>query len=322
MCHRATSDEIRIELPDRVRIHEPQRKVFWFKECLLYPHVGVGWESPDQAESGGLRAHKHDEGIEISYFVQGQVTWRVNGEDFNARRGDVFITLPGERHGGLNDVKEPCERYYLELIVPSEDQPLPGLTTAETRSLAEAFAAVGSHVFPGNEAVGRLFERLVSIHEAHGHAASGSLAALDARTVLHRLLLEVLQCADEASKPGTGDGQRTGLSPEVATALDWIDRNLARNFDVPSVARRAGLSISAFHRRFLQEVGMTPSEYRTRRRIDEARALLARSERSITAVAHGLGFSTSQYFATVFRKYVGITPREFRNSTQVDAPGE
>lgn len=303
-----------IELPDRVYIREPQRRVFWFKACLLYPHVGIGWENPDEAQSGGLRAHRHDEGIEISYFVRGQVAWRVDGEDYDVRRGDLFITRPGERHGGLNDVKEPCERYYLELIVPSDGKLLPGMTRRETRALAQSFAEMKSHVFRGNEAVPRLLERLISVHEASYSHVHRHLDKLDARTTLHRLLLEILRCSEEHTAAGAEGKLSRRISPEIGVALDWIHRNLAQTFDVATVADHSGLSISAFHRRFLQEIGMTPSEYRTRRRVEQARDLLLLHDRSITAIAHGLGFSTSQYFATVFRKYVGLTPREFRRT--------
>ena len=311
---------VHVELPDRIRIEEPQRRVYWFKACLLYPHVGIGWESPDRAESGGMRTHQHDEGIEISYFVHGQVSWRVDDRSFEVRRGDVFVTLPGQVHGGQDDVKAPCQRFYLELIVPAGGEPLPGMTRQETASLAGAFAAIDNPVFPGNGAIGRLFERLLALHGTRDGGPPEPLGLLDARTVLHRLLLEVLRCSSRHAQSRRPVEAHRRPSPEIDAALDWINLNLARSFDVPMVARRAGLSISAFHRRFLQEVGMTPSEYRTRRRIEQARVLLVEPDRSITAVAHSLGFSTSQYFATVFRKYVGVTPREFRAGKGVPGP--
>lgn len=308
-----------IERPDRVCIEEPQRRIYWFNACLLYPHVGVGWESPNRAESGGMQTHAHDEGIEISFFVNGRVTWRVDDASFDVRRGDVFITLPGQVHGGEDDVKEPCERFYLELIVPADGEPLPGMTRRETETLAQAFGEIASPVFPGNGAIDRLFHKLLALHNANRPARSDELLRLDARTLLHRLLLEVLHCGRLHARARNGADPGRRFSVEIDVALDWIDRNLARSFDIPSVARRAGLSISAFHRRFLHEVGMTPSEYRTRQRIERARELLAHPDQSITSVAHALGFSTSQYFATVFRKYVGVTPREFRAGARAPA---
>ena len=47
----------------------------------------------------------------------------------------------------------------------------------------------------------------------------------------------------------------------------------------------------------------------------EARELLAGTKRTITDIAHGSGFSSSQYFSNVFRKYAGTTPSRFRSAS-------
>jgi AraC-like DNA-binding protein len=74
------------------------------------------------------------------------------------------------------------------------------------------------------------------------------------------------------------------------------------------------LSTSHFHAAFLQQTGFTPSDFRQRHRIQRAKQLLQNTSLSISTIAFDLGFSTSQYFATVFRKITGISPREYRTS--------
>jgi len=56
----------------------------------------------------------------------------------------------------------------------------------------------------------------------------------------------------------------------------------------------------------------SPMAYLTRLRIARARALLRASEASITEIAISCGFSSSQYFANVFRRCVGQTPSAYR----------
>jgi AraC family L-rhamnose operon regulatory protein RhaS len=56
----------------------------------------------------------------------------------------------------------------------------------------------------------------------------------------------------------------------------------------------------------------SPMAYLTRLRIARARDLLRRSEASITDIAISCGFSSSQYFANVFRRCVGQTPTAYR----------
>ena len=57
---------------------------------------------------------------------------------------------------------------------------------------------------------------------------------------------------------------------------------------------------------------MTPNDYLQRLRLDRAREWLAEEGRSVTDIAFAAGFSSSQYFSHVFRKYTGLTPSRFR----------
>ena len=68
-----------------------------------------------------------------------------------------------------------------------------------------------------------------------------------------------------------------------------------------------------------QITNLTPAEYLTRCRIENAkRMLLHDSGTNITEIALSCGFQTSQYFATVFKRHLGLTPREFRRKSPRD----
>ncbi len=304
------SESLVIEEPDRVVIRKPEREVYWFKGCLLYPVAGIGWERHDHAEPLGLSPHVHDEGYEISYIVQGHLSWWVEHTVFELKRGDLFITHPGERHGGLDNVMHPCELYYMEIILPENDAPLPGLSLSETRMLARDLKAVRSPCFPGSSDVKEAFARLFAAHRTQS-----PYAPMAARSALHALLLRVL--GDYAAYTSTEAhlSAKNKISPLIQQAMAWMEERLATSYGVEEVADVVEMSISAFHKRFLREAGFTPAEYRTRRRIQKAKEMLRWERCSITAVAYALGFSTSQYFATVFKKYVGLSPREYRKNS-------
>jgi len=82
---------------------------------------------------------------------------------------------------------------------------------------------------------------------------------------------------------------------------------------VEGVAQQVGLSTPRLVERFLQEVGETPGEWRTRRRLEAAKGALQESDTTITEIAFRLGFASSQYFATTFKRHVGLSPSEWRN---------
>ena len=92
-----------------------------------------------------------------------------------------------------------------------------------------------------------------------------------------------------------------------------LDRH-AENFSVAEAAAVAGLKPSRFHARFAAETGLTPAAWRLRHRVERAKRRLEASDESITAVALGGGFGTSQSFATAFRKVTGVSPRAWRAS--------
>ena len=81
-----------------------------------------------------------------------------------------------------------------------------------------------------------------------------------------------------------------------------------------AVAEVAGLGRSRFYEIFKTETGMSPADYFMRLKCRSARNDLLSGNDSVTAIAMRYGFSSSQYFATCFKKFTGMTPREFRQS--------
>ncbi|WP_081824398.1 helix-turn-helix transcriptional regulator [Paenibacillus sp. UNC451MF] len=58
--------------------------------------------------------------------------------------------------------------------------------------------------------------------------------------------------------------------------------------------------------------GQSPANYMDRLRIELACQILLQKEISVTTVAMDIGYKTSQHFATVFKKYMGLSPSQWR----------
>jgi AraC family transcriptional regulator len=78
------------------------------------------------------------------------------------------------------------------------------------------------------------------------------------------------------------------------------------------LAEEAGLSPYHFSKAFKASLGVPPWRYVTERRIHRAKELLLDRCRSITEIAHDLGFSSHSHFTDVFRKKTGRAPSRFR----------
>lgn len=99
----------------------------------------------------------------------------------------------------------------------------------------------------------------------------------------------------------------------TARAMDYLRAHPARAVSVTELARHAGLSRRQLTEQFLRHVGEPVARYALRLRIEVACQRLAESNNKIEAIAAELGFATSAYFCTVFRKKTGMTPAQFRS---------
>ena len=81
---------------------------------------------------------------------------------------------------------------------------------------------------------------------------------------------------------------------------------------VEDLASRVGLSVSRFKARFKETVGVPPADYMSRQKVAKAMDLLRKTGMPVTQIATSLGYASSQYFATAFRRYTGKTPSHAR----------
>ena len=94
-------------------------------------------------------------------------------------------------------------------------------------------------------------------------------------------------------------------------AKDLIDRDYAKELDVPALARAAHASPAHFSRGFKRAFGETPHQYLLKRRIERAKDLLRETDRSVTEVSLDVGFRSLGSFSTAFRELVGEPPRDY-----------
>ena len=146
----------------------------------------------------------------------------------------------------------------------------------------------------------QLDEILQMFHQA-GHGVMKKTALCNR---LVAFLLDVLD-ARAKSSAGIGVGRFAEVIHHMRTHLDDPDQLI---MDILSSV--AGLSPSRFKALFKEVWGIPPAEYALRLRIGEARRRLVESGATVTQVAMDLGFSSSQYFATSFKRFTNMTPRE------------
>ncbi|MBB6409971.1 helix-turn-helix domain-containing protein [Mesorhizobium sangaii] len=100
---------------------------------------------------------------------------------------------------------------------------------------------------------------------------------------------------------------------KLKRVIDLIEARYQTSIGLRELAGEAALSEFHFARLFREATGLSPYRYVMERRISEARARLAKADRSITEIAFEVGFGSQSAFNRAFRKYAGVTPGEFQS---------
>jgi AraC-like DNA-binding protein len=100
----------------------------------------------------------------------------------------------------------------------------------------------------------------------------------------------------------------------VSDALEYMFNFYSNpNLTVDEIAAHAGISSRHLSRLFMNELGINVQDYLTILKIKKAKDLLRSSEMDITRIAFALGFNSSQYFITCFKKIEHVTPGMYRS---------
>lgn len=101
-------------------------------------------------------------------------------------------------------------------------------------------------------------------------------------------------------------------SPEVATAVQRMERHIEDPLPLSVIARGCQVSSRQLVRLFHQHVGETPSRYYLRLRLTHARQLLAQTTMKVSDIAIATGFSSSAHLAGHFHQVFGTSPSRYR----------
>jgi len=276
----------------------------------------VGFWDAGHPQDWGLDWHCN-EGLELTLLERGSMPFCVDGQEIALKPGDLTITRPWQLHRVGNPHIAAGRLHWLILDVavrrPHQSWKWPPwlvLSKADLKQLTDMLRHNEQPVWRASDELRHAFQRIARAVETDSPERTISRLTLD----LNELFLLVLEMCRTSSAP-----LDTSLSSsyrsvelflaELASKLSY----LAREWTVPRMAGECGLGTTQFVRHCRQFANATPLQYLNKCRLEAARRILLEQPcRSVTQVALDCGFSTPQYFATVFGERFGCTPREFR----------
>jgi AraC-like DNA-binding protein len=103
--------------------------------------------------------------------------------------------------------------------------------------------------------------------------------------------------------------------PHISRVLSAMHRAPERSWSIAQLASDAGMSRSAFAERFSALVGETPMHYLTRLRMNKAAGLLKLNRAKLVNIAEAVGYESETAFNKAFKRWVGVSPGAYRESS-------
>lgn len=290
-------------------VNEKMSKLAYFYSIQLPNIVKLGKADYPKAHNA-LEEHVHPDCFEVCYHYNGQQRYVIGDTTFQTKSGDLFITLPNEKHGTGASPEEKSGLFYLVFQCMPDTKNFLGLNGAETEHIKHSLFSIKKRVFHGNPKIKNLFNDILDIYFCQHDMKAARIYALFIE--FFYLLTKDIDVANRDLED---------IPDDIAEAMKWIDQHYAGDVNTNALADRVFLYTSQFKRKFKKYTGFSPYDYIVRKKIGLSKERL-HSGMSITEIAVELGFSSSQHFATVFKKYLDQTPSEFRKKSKRESSGE
>lgn len=106
--------------------------------------------------------------------------------------------------------------------------------------------------------------------------------------------------------------QVSANQPKLAEAVQLMQANLEEPLELNRIAELTGISRRQLERLFLSHLGLSPSRFYLKLRLEKAQHLLRQTARPIVEIAMMCGFISATHFSRCYRKYMGKPPRAER----------
>ena len=268
----------------------------------------------------GLEPHCN-EGIEIVLIETGHNAFVINGVSHHLHAGNLTVTRPWELHALGDPNLGPGRVHWLVLDVrvnrPNQNWKWPAwvaLTPGDLRELACKLRGDNQSVWKTTPEITQAFRSLAEC------VRLGDIVRHASRIIvqINLLLVALLDALRRQDTPEVGEPvSMTRLVELFFNELTSHPIRLAEPWTLRSMARRCGMGSTAFVKYCRMATNTSPLDHLNRCRLDRAARLLGHElAMSVTDIAFECGYSSSQYFATQFRRRYGISPSDYRLTRQ------
>ncbi|GEM01469.1 AraC-type DNA-binding protein [Halolactibacillus halophilus] len=244
--------------------------------------------------------------VEFIYILDGTMSIYINGAVCHLNKGEGLFINAGRLHVALSTEDSSCS--YVKMIFdPELVRPSFPFTYDVIEQVTNEFAPDYVHLRPGQVKESQLLQLIMRAYRLKDKTSV--TVELDMMRIVLSMwsilidLVEPLQAASD--RPNKAINQ-------LKMMLTYIHLNYQDKLNLDLIAKSAAISRSHSCDIFREECHSSPIQYLQHYRLSKSLDLLLTSDRSITEVAHSVGFNSPSYYTETFRKVYDVTPSQYR----------
>lgn len=237
---------------------------------------------------------------ELYFLLSGERRYFIGHTIYDVSPGDVVLIPRNELHQTTALHNKGYERY----VVYFYGESIAELEQALGEPFIASFFQSGCFQLPWeqSEAIRKALEQI-----AGENSQKDSFSDPIVKNLLHQILLTVFR---HGTKKSRDQSKGTDKIQEVAR---FISENYASHITLRNAAKMAYMEETYFSKQFKRLTGFGFHEYLVQTRIKAAEQMLRHTNLSISEISEQCGFSGSNYFGDVFRRWKGMSPSEYRS---------
>lgn len=245
----------------------------------------------DTSWHSSMHSHPH---AELFFCLDGVGKLLIGSESIPLSQGDFFLINPGAEHTEQSDAEGQLS--YIVIGVSgvrflAEDGSLPKYRLLRARQSSHEFAPYFQDVL---REVSRQREGYLEI----------------CLSILNVLFAK----ARRSTQVEMADSSFVSSSLDCSGIKQLIDEHFARPITLDWLAKQAHISKYHLSHSFSKQYGVSPIQYLNKRRLEEARYLLANTLTSLNEISMLTGFASPSYFSQTFKRHTGLSPSDYRKA--------
>lgn len=267
-----------------------------------------------------LPTHWHEE-WEFFFVVSGRMILHLNDIKIPMEEGDVVFIPSGYVHAGFAVDKGPCS--YNALVFHSNLLAAPEYDVVFQRYIAVMLDGQMELPQKLSREIPWQSEVIDNIHRAYELLQrQPSAYELRIKACIFTIFADIYTYSSPNNQSAISSESLNYRAERMRSIYDYIHSNCSGKLTVQTLSKVVSMSPGYLCRFFKDMTGRTITEYINHYRLSQAALLMMSTDKKLLEVALDAGFNNLSYFVNQFKRYMGVTPSEFKKAQMEQQEGK